>query len=287
MTPSRGLWDRLQRFLSSAPSSGDSDSSVRNGTISRTREALDVIDDAYKRYGFNRLAISYNGGKDCLVLLVLYAAYLESVGRSVDRRIPTVYVSIKDPFAEVDDFVSRTAAEYGLEVEHIKKPMKEAFEDYLSAHASVEAVLVGTRRNDPHGQNLKHFDPTDQGWPAFMRVHPIIDWSYAQVWDFLRALEVPYCVLYDRGYTSLGGTSDTLPNPSLAIDDGGGDGAKGFAADDEENGEHGVRYRPAWALTDGSEERLGRERARKSQPSKVSRYNSAASEEDTANGHTS
>ena len=276
MTAQGDLWDRLQSFLNT-PQPDE----LRSSTIERTREALDVIARAYTRYGHSRLAISYNGGKDCLVLLVLYVAYLQSIGRSPSGgdRIPTVYVSIKDPFVEVDDFVSRTAVEYGLDVEHIKRPMKEAFELYLSAHTDIEAVLVGTRRDDPHGQHLKHFDPTDQGWPAFMRVHPIIDWSYGQIWDFLRGVEVEYCVLYDRGYTSLGGTSDTLPNPSLAIVN---DEQQDDVHNQEEDGHHGVRYRPAWALTDGSEERLGRERARKSEPSKVSRYNSTASEEEAA-----
>lgn len=46
----------------------------------------------------------------------------------------------------------------------------------------MKAVFVGTRRTDPHGANLKHFDPTDAGWPAFTRIHPVIDWHYAEIW---------------------------------------------------------------------------------------------------------
>lgn len=61
-------------------------------------------------------------------------------------------------------------------------PMKEAFRLYLEEKKDVKAILVGTRRTDPHGEKLTHFDLTDGGWPSFMRVHPVIDWHYAEIW---------------------------------------------------------------------------------------------------------
>lgn len=116
---------------------------------------------------------------------------------------------------------------------------------------------MGTRRTDPHGAHLTHFDMTDGSWPRFMRIHPVIDWHLSEIWTFLRSPHlaseedraagrdhVDYCAMYDNGYTSLGGVGDTLRNPKLKVVD-------------QQTGEE--RYRPAYLLTEDVEERLGRE----------------------------
>lgn len=70
--------------------------------------------------------------------------------------------------------------------------MRGAFEKYLAEHDEVEAIFVGTRRTDPHGGKLSAngFDETDRGWPRFMRVNPVIEWHYAEVW----AVSLPFPV---------------------------------------------------------------------------------------------
>ncbi len=60
--------------------------------------------------------------------------------------------------------------------------MREAFARYLDDQPHVQAIFVGTRRTDPHGGQLTSFDMTDGGWPRFMRIHPVIDWHYAEIW---------------------------------------------------------------------------------------------------------
>ena len=153
------------------------------------------------------LSLSYNGGKDCLVMLVLILACLpvwaKASGRSgtngdasskpnrtataneataFPETLQAVYIVSTQPFPEVEDFVEATAQEYRLDLSRHSMPMKEALEAYLEERKTVRMVFVGTRRTDPHGEFLTHFDPTDHGWPQFMRVHPVIDWHYAEVW---------------------------------------------------------------------------------------------------------
>ena len=78
-----------------------------------------------------------------------------------------------------------------------------------------------------------------------MRVHPVLEWRYREVWAFLRTLGgVDWCELYNEGFTSLGGREDSRPNPCLTVY--GKDGAV-------------VGYRPAWELEEEGEERGGRE----------------------------
>jgi FAD synthetase len=145
------------------------------------------------------LSLAYNGGKDCLVLLILYLCALHTRGLTktadpsshIETAVQCVYIQDTHPFAEVEEFVARSIKTYSLSLLEYAKPMKAAFADYLRDTPSVKAILVGTRRTDPHGEHLKHFDPTDQGWPEFVRIHPVIDWHYVDVWTvcFARWIE--------------------------------------------------------------------------------------------------
>ncbi|KAJ5690812.1 FAD synthase [Penicillium macrosclerotiorum] len=253
----------------------------------QTRISLDVVAQALAQYQFSELSLSYNGGKDCLVLLILFLAGLHphaSDAQFTPRAaqdtpstasttpnptkngtftsssssssaaattsfsisdIPSIYALPPDPFPAVEDFVRTSAQAYHLSItKYTTDPphttLRSSFEDYLTRHPGIRAIFVGTRRTDPHGAQLTHFDRTDHGWPDFMRIHPVIDWHYTEIWAFIRHLGLTYCSLYDMGYTSLGGTSDTHPNPRLEVD-----------------GEDG-RYLPAYQLTEDLEERLGR-----------------------------
>ncbi|KAL2020834.1 hypothetical protein VTK56DRAFT_7927 [Thermocarpiscus australiensis] len=246
-----------------------SDDEALRDLQTKVRESKGVIREALRRYGLNHLSLSYNGGKDCLVLLVLILACLPewasepppprselatpnssatptpecppcADAASPDRPLQAIYIVSPHPFPEVEDFVAKSAEQYHLDLNRYTLPMRPALEAYLRDRPAVKAIFLGTRRTDPHGEFLSHFNPTDEGWPQFMRVHPVIDWHYVEIWAFIRHLRIPFCDLYNRGFTSLGGLTDTRPNPALAVS---GDVSK---------------FRPAYELRDDEEERLGR-----------------------------
>ena len=149
------------------------------------------------------LSLSYNGGKDCLVLLILILACLpELVSSQISSRgdaqstsemtvpehgalskpLQAIYIVSQDPFPEVEEFVASSAAQYHLDLDRYALPMREALDAYLNDKTEIKAIFMGTRRTDPHSDTLGHFSPTDQGWPQFMRINPVIDWHYADIW---------------------------------------------------------------------------------------------------------
>jgi FAD synthetase len=133
------------------------------------------------------ISLSYNGGKDCLVLLILILACLPAPTSALQA----VYIAPPDSFPEVEDFVASSAAQYHLDLARYALAMRPALKAYLGDRTAVKAIFIGTRRTDPHGELLTHFHPTDKDWPQFMRVNPMIDWHYAEIWA-VSTLCLPY-----------------------------------------------------------------------------------------------
>ncbi|XP_012537045.2 FAD synthase isoform X1 [Monomorium pharaonis] len=199
--------------------------------------ALDILNECYDRYNSSEIFISFNGGKDCTVVLHLAAtvAKLHNISS-----ILCLYIT-DDSFPEVEVFVESAARYYGLEIIRMQRPIKSALSTLLTEKPNLKATLMGTRKDDPGSENLQAFTPTDSNWPQLMRVNPILHWSYNQVWTFLLKHNIPYCSLYDQGYTSIGNRKTTTQNPLL------------------KNPNNPLSYLPAYTLTDKSAEREGRE----------------------------
>jgi len=208
--------------------------------VSRARKEVDAC---LAQYSLDEICVSFNGGKDCTALLhLVHAAAADKGLLAPDTKLTAFYVKEAKPFPQVEEFMKEAAIRYNLNVMTYSGCIREALAKFKADFPKVKVILMGQRSTDPRGVGLRHWTPTDADWPAMMRVCPILEWSYSDVWAFIRSLYVPYCKLYDRGYTSLGSMDVTLPNPEL-----------------EETDRLGrVVYRPAHTLANQNTERIGR-----------------------------
>lgn len=216
---------------------------LHDSTVAQVQRSLRVYQKALDSYDLSQLSLSFNGGKDSLVMLILYLSAIEEKYTHCPQSIKSVYINKEELFAEQNKFLEEAVQRYQLDYVQLKSDMKQGFEEYLAMYPEVEAIMVGIRRIDPYGGSLKELQRTDHGWPDLVRVHPVLDWTTSQVWYFLRSLNVPYCTLYDDGYTSLGGVTNTIKNPLLKQKDG--------------------TFLPAYTLNDDENERLSRVQAQK------------------------
>jgi FAD synthetase len=201
-------------------------------------------------------------------------------------------------FPQVYDFVRNTVQNYDLDmiafeqdisfvqglgilVERNTKTISNDNNDNDNENNNVEshkipmAFVLGTRSTDPNAGNQGLFAPSSTWMPPFMRVNPILNWTYGHTWHFLRLFQIPYCTLYDEGYTSLGNIDNTLPCPALlkvkvASDSANGNSIgdnTGSESDDVDDNDSCTHW-PAYMLKDWDQERAGRIKKEKKKETK-------------------
>src|SRR5262249_30684660 len=81
---------------------------------------------------------------------------------------------------------------------HIRK-----VEPFRRAIAGRKAWVTGVRREQSAARALVEpveFDDTNN----LYKVSPLLDWTESDIWEYIRALKLPYNPLHDRDYPSIG-----------------------------------------------------------------------------------
>ncbi len=82
----------------------------------------------------------------------------------------------------------------------------------LTRHlASLDAWITGLRRDQWASRTDIRKVEIDHDHGAIVKLNPLAEWTEDEVWDYVRANDVPTHPLYERGYTSIGCAPCTRP----------------------------------------------------------------------------
>ncbi len=242
-----------------------------DGYIShKIEKAMQILSDALRLYGPDQLFSSFNGGKDAVVIMHLMRAVLAKYNHNRDidlgfARPKFIYFAIDDEFSEVLEHIEETKVSYALDLITYNNGIVQGLTEHVTNMNEQglrnPAFVLGTRQGDPNSHDQQPFCPSSN-WisVSFMRINPILDWDYGHVWHFLRTFNLPYCILYDQGFTSLGKKSETRPNYMLKRKNSDNNDADSFDKNkiDTTQSQSILHYWPAYMLSDWTKERAGR-----------------------------
>jgi len=194
-------------------------------------EPESVLREAYAKYSSDRIAISFSGAED--VVLIDLARRVSS-----DVRVFSLDTGRLHP--ETYRFIEQVREHYGIEIEMLMPDAEEVgqlvrqkglFSFYRDGHqeccairkirpltrklAGLDAWITGQRRD----QGVTRADvPTVQDDAAFstaqhrvVKFNPLAGWTSREVWAYIRENQVPYNPLHDRGFVSIGCEPCTRP----------------------------------------------------------------------------
>lgn len=77
--------------------------------------------------------------------------------------------------------------------------------------STLEGWITGIRADQTQNRSDSSKFEIDGQFGGILKVNPIIDWTWEEVWDYIKANKVPYNKLHDKGYPSIGCEPCTRP----------------------------------------------------------------------------
>ena len=180
----------------------------------KIEESLSILSYAIDNFK-ESLASTFSGGKDSLVALHLLRSLC---GEAIPFPVFSIDTSLK--FPETLNFRDRIASRWNLNLIVLKgdpkganlepardkkaccqtlkiQPLKQALLDY-----HIGALITAIRWDEQVARAREEpISPRED--PPHTRIHPILHFTEADIWDYLHEFQLPYCDLYDQGYRSL------------------------------------------------------------------------------------
>ena len=179
-----------------------------NGEIDKVQIAINRLKLHEPPEGYY---VAFSGGKDSCVILDL----VKRAGVKYDAHYNLTTV---DP----PELVQFIRSEYPEAWEQRNKPEKTMWDlivqkrmpptrlvryccQYLKEGGGIDRmVITGIRHQESAKRAKRKMVETCNQHRTKQYLHIIIDWSSAEVWEYIHKYHVPYCKLYDEGFNRLG-----------------------------------------------------------------------------------
>ena len=194
---------------------------IKRGAM-EPKSAQEIVAWALKQFG-DRVALASSFGAEDVVLIDMMVKadptariFTLDTGRLnqetydvMDKIRETYHVSIEIMFPNTEA-VEQMVREKGLNLfYHAIDNRKQCcgvrkVEPLNRALKGLDAWITGLRRDQvvTRGTTKKVDLDVDHG--GIVKINPLADWTWDQVWDYVKQQQVPYNVLHDQGYPSIG-----------------------------------------------------------------------------------
>ena len=141
--------------------------------------------------------------------------------RKQNPQIPVLFLETGFHFPETTAYRDQMARDWNLNLVNLL-PFREVgplyqtdmaaccgarkVEPLMAALAGYDVWFTGLRREQsPTRANLQHVEPHKiPSGHQLTKVSPLAEWTWKDVWAYLKANDIPHLSLYDQGYTSIG-----------------------------------------------------------------------------------
>lgn len=105
-------------------------SQIKANNDTKSLEAIEFIKSVLTEYGVDKLAFSFNGGKDCTVLLYLIRIALRLLQKK-DSDLPIIWFQRNNEFAQLIEFLRFCVRKYNFPLFETCNDYKSGLEEYL------------------------------------------------------------------------------------------------------------------------------------------------------------
>lgn len=169
---------------------------------SKIKKSKQILIKSFKKFKNDEIAVAWTGHKDSTVLLHIVKSIL------VSNPVLAFTNITGDEFPEALKFIKKISKKWGIKVIIINNLDKIAAIEEGVKKYRIKAYISAIRRDENIARKKETYFSKRK---THLRVHPLLDFTESDIWDYIKQNKIPYLKLYDQGFRSLGEAENTKP----------------------------------------------------------------------------